>query len=519
VGNGGDTHRGSEEFVRRVLDAVPGGVVHVDVGKVVLSANPEAARILAKPASFLVGRSVLDLGVEVIHEDGSPCPLEECPLGMALLHGTPQGPETLGFRQPDGSFLWATFRATPVPGPEDDLVGVIATFCDITELKLAAERLRASEKRWRALVESLPDRVLVVDLDRRIVSVNPRNDGGDERVATAPIIGASCDAFVDDTQLDDWQRAFAMAVSTRKPVRFEARAHSPAKGLAWYESILVPLEEGGEVERVMIVARDITERRAMLAGLAEKERLASIGMVAASVAHEIMNPLMYVLANLDLALGGRTLEQARRDQALAEAREGAKRVQRIVSDLRSLGRTGAEELFYVDARAILETALRLSGPEVGRTAHVVLELGEHLPGVLASESRLCQVFINLLVNAAQAMAERAPEERKIVVRSLHDEDAGLVGIAIRDTGPGIPTERLPRVFEPFYTTKPAGTGLGLSISRDIVERMGGRIAVESTVGSGATFTVWLPTTRRAVSSSSSSAMADATSEGSEVCEG
>ena len=146
----------------------------------------------------------------------------------------------------------------------------------------------------------------------------------------------------------------------------------------------------------------MTERRQMLASLAEKERLASVGMLAASVAHEIMNPLTYVLANLDFVVGERSVDPARNTKALVEAREGARRMQQIVWDLRALGRAGGEELFYVDARSVLEIALRLSGPEVARTASVVLELDE-VPCVLASESRLCQVFINLLVNAAQAM--------------------------------------------------------------------------------------------------------------------
>jgi two-component system, NtrC family, sensor kinase len=118
-----------------------------------------------------------------------------------------------------------------------------------------------------------------------------------------------------------------------------------------------------------------------------------------------------------------------------------------------------------------------------------------VPGVIASESRLCQVFINLLVNAAQAMAERTEAEREVTVRTRHDETAGLVAVDVTDTGVGITSEHLPHIFEPFYTTKPTGTGLGLAISRDIIHRMGGRIAVESTPGRGTTFTVWLSTTR------------------------
>jgi len=209
-----------------------------------------------------------------------------------------------------------------------------------------------------------------------------------------------------------------------------------------------------------------------------------------------------VLANLDYVVGERSIDPARNTRALVEAREGAHRMQQIVWDLRALGRAGTEELFYVDTRSVIEIALRLSGPEVSRTAKVILEL-EEVPCVLASESRLCQVFINLLVNAAQALDAREPADREIRITTRYDEAGGIVGIVVADTGLGIPADRLVRIFEPFFTTKPSGTGLGLSICRDIVERMGGRIEVASTVGSGTTFTVWLSTTRLAQSSSGS----------------
>ena len=119
-----------------------------------------------------------------------------------------------------------------------------------------------------------------------------------------------------------------------------------------------------------------------------------------------------------------------------------------------------------------------------------------IPGVLASESRLCQVFINLFVNAAQAMGDLPAGERQIRVQMRSDESAGLVGIEVADTGPGIDPTNLGRIFEPFFTTKRTGTGLGLSITRDSLEQMGGRIDVTSEPGRGTTFVVWLSTRRQ-----------------------
>lgn len=474
-----DALRASEQKWRVLAENVPDFVTLVDREARILSINKVYPELREED---VLQRSLYDYLAPDTVPDYRAC------FERALETKAPVHFETRGYG-PSGAITWYDSNVVPlVEGGEVQSLIVVSR--DMTDRKRADDAIRASEQKWRALVDSLPDNVLVVDRERRILSTNNRRSS----LPVDALIGASCDQFVDETMLDEWRSHFDRALETKKPVRYEGRASGRPGVLSWYESILVPLEEHGEVTRVMIVARDITERRSMLASLAEKERLASVGMVAASVAHEIMNPLTYVLANLDFALGMAKIDDARRTKSLTEAREGARRMQQIVWDLRSLGRAGAEELFYVDARSVLETALRLSGPEVGRTARVTLDLQE-VPGVLASESRLCQVFINLLVNAAQAMEERPLPEREIHVRTRHDESNGLVAVEIADSGVGIARERLDRIFEPFYTTKRTGTGLGLSISRDIIERMGGRIAVDSVVGRGTTFTVWLSTTR------------------------
>jgi two-component system cell cycle sensor histidine kinase/response regulator CckA len=493
-------HEG-EELVRRILDAVPGGVVHVARDGSIRAANPDGLRILGLRFDELTKRYISDFDPETIREDGSPFPAVEYPVAIVLATGKAAGPTTLGVRKPDGQLSWAVFRAEPVLDADGALAGAVVTFLDITERKRIEEERQRSEQKWRVLAENLPDFVLMCDVSARIIFINRVLADFDME----KVLQASAYDFVDPAMRDEYQSTYEQAVASHKTVRLEARAMGPEGKWVWYETQIVPIVEGGVVQNVLVVAHDMTERRQMLASLAEKERLASVGMLAASVAHEIMNPLTYVLANLDFVVGGRTDDAARNAKALVEAREGARRMQQIVWDLRALGRAGGEELFYVDARSVLEIALRLSGPEVARTASVVLELDE-VPCVLASESRLCQVFINLLVNAAQAMETRDAGDREIRVKTHHDEDASLVGIDVADTGEGISTERLTRIFEPFYTTKRAGTGLGLSICRDIVERMGGRIDVSSKVGTGTTFTVWLSTSRVTASTTSSSAL-------------
>ncbi len=484
-------HEG-EELVRRILDAVPGGVVHVARDGSIKSANADALAMLGYRFDDVTKRFIADWEPETLNEDGTPCAVTDYPVAQVLGTGKESGPRTIGVRRPDGKLIWAVFRAVPIRDAEGNLDGAVVTFLDITERKQAEERVRRSEERWRSLAEHLPDFVCLIDSNERIVSMNRIL----AHLSETKVIGASIYDFLDPAHVDDYRTKLHQTVDEKRPTRLETRGIGRDGKIVWYETVLIPLVEDKEVARVLIVARDITERRAMLANLAEKERLASVGMLAASIAHEIMNPLTYVLGNLDFALSERCTDDARRTKALTEAREGAGRMQQIVWDLRALGRAGAQELFYVDARAVLETALRLSGPEVGRTARVILDLGE-IPGVFASESRLCQVFINLLVNAAQALEQRPQAEREIRVRTRHNEAESFVGIVISDNGHGIAREHLDRIFEPFYTTKRSGTGLGLSISRDIVNAMGGRIEVESVLDQGTTFTVWLSTMRDA----------------------
>lgn len=480
-------------LVKTIMEAVPGGVVHVAAGGSIVEANAEALRILGFKFDTLTKRYIADFDTETLHEDGSPCPAEDYPVARVLATGQPHGPVTIGIRRPDGETSWAIFRAVPTTAPNGQLTGAIVTFLDITDRKRAEIELRASETKWRSLAENMPDFVVIGDRDGRILSINRLLPG----FALDKVLGSFGWEYVDEQHVEHWKERYAEVIATNQPVRFDTRGEFKNAQI-WYETVLIPIGDGKRSERVLWVARDITERRTMITKLAEKERLASVGMVAASVAHEIMNPLTYVLANLDFALGAKCESEERRVRSLRDAREGAARMQQIVWDLRSLGRVGEQELFYVDVRSVLETALRLANPEITRIPTTVLVDLVEVPGVLASESRLCQVFINLLVNAAQAMESRTVDERELRVSTRANDDQSMVAIEIADTGMGIAREHMGRIFDPFFTTKRSGTGLGLAISRDCIEKMGGRIDITSEEGRGTVFTVWLSTQREAV---------------------
>jgi signal transduction histidine kinase len=230
------------------------------------------------------------------------------------------------------------------------------------------------------------------------------------------------------------------------------------------------------------------------------DRMAAVGTLASGVAHEINNPLACVTANLEVlreelappAGGKPTMPMEEILAALDDAREGAERVRLIVRDLRLFARGDAGEREPVDLGGVLQAAERMAGNMVKTRARVVQEHAP-LPPVDGNATRLCQVFVNILVNAAQAIESGHPEDNEVRVRAAVDGDR--VVVEVRDTGVGIPPEVRARIFDPFFSTRGigGGTGLGLSVCHGIVTSLGGEITVDDADrGRGTVVRVALP---------------------------
>jgi two-component system NtrC family sensor kinase len=260
-----------------------------------------------------------------------------------------------------------------------------------------------------------------------------------------------------------------------------------------------------DASRLVALSRDLSRQvdertRELVAareGLLRAERLSALGRLSASVGHEINNPLSYVIGNLEYALAELERPDTSRRvlDALGDARGGAERIGRIVKELRVFGRGAPEpQRELTDAGDALESALRLAGNEIRLRARLAREL-EPLPKVLADSTRLTQVFVNLLLNAAQAIPEErsGTEQALITVRSRSLAD-GRSMIEVSDTGVGISEQDQRLLFEPFFTTKPQdqGTGLGLFVSLGIITSFDGKIEIESVLGQGTTVRVLLP---------------------------
>ncbi|MBA2539641.1 MAG: response regulator [Deltaproteobacteria bacterium] len=241
----------------------------------------------------------------------------------------------------------------------------------------------------------------------------------------------------------------------------------------------------------------------MEAQLRLADRMVSVGTLAAGVAHEINNPLSFVMSNLDLVA-----EELRAQsdvvtappmgallELISEAQEGAERVRKIVRGLKTFSRADEERRRPLDVAAVIELSLNMAWNEIRHRARVVKDFGT-APFVEADETRLAEVFINLLVNAAQALPEGNADTNQIRIL-VSTDSMGRAIVEVHDTGAGIPRASLQHIFDPFFTTKPIGegTGLGLSICQGIVTGLGGDITVESALGVGTTFRVALPPAR------------------------
>lgn len=338
-----------------------------------------------------------------------------------------------------------------------------------------------------AFVEALPEPAVVHDRGR-IVTANR---------TFLDLLGYALDELVarpaiDLVHPDDRELVGRAIASTQRNRR------TPEHRLLARSGEAIPVEVTGvpfpspEVTATLALVHDIRARKRHEAELAAAERMASLGRLAATVGHEINNPLTYVLGGLELLeadlarLGDARPLLAR----LVEVREGVMRVRDIVGDLKVLSIADTGPVAAVDLHRVLDVAVATAAHEIDHRARLVRDYGT-IPAVAGTEGRLTQVFVNLLVNAAQAIPDGAvaDHEIRIVTRAAGDE----VTIEVLDTGHGLAVDEMPHLFEPFYSTRHGtGTGLGLAIAHRLVRSFGGTITAAPRVPRGASLVVRLP---------------------------
>ncbi len=397
---------------------------------------------------------------------------------------------------------WLTFRVAP------SARGLSVLFRDITEQK-SRERERAqtlvdlqvAEEQLRLTIDNAPIGMALIALDGRWIRVNQR---------VVEIVGYSAEelmtlTFQDVTHPDDLGKDLVLfeAMLRGEISRSELPKRYVRKDGAVVDILLstsMLRDDHGAPRLFISQIQDLREKKCLEAQLAISDRMASIGTLASGIAHEINNPLAFVMLNLAaLAEELRPLVEASaplRARALldlvADARAGAERVRKIVRGLKTFARSGEDHRVPMAIESAIEVAVNMTSGELRHRARLVTSYGR-TPRVVADESRLGQVFINLLINAAHAIPEGSAAVNEIGITTSTDA-LGRAVVEIRDTGSGIPAHLHARIFDPFFTTKEVGVGagLGLSISHEIVAALGGLIEVTSEIGKGTTFRVVLP---------------------------
>ncbi len=534
--------REQKELLGHILSNTPQGIFWKNRDSVYQGCNAVFARDAGvKTAEEVIGKTDFNLAWKPNEAEF----YRECD-GKVMETGHPMLNIEESQHQADGTEAWLLTSKVPLRDSQGEVTGVLGTYVDITQRKMAEE----SQRRLTRAVEAAAEAIVLTNADAKIVQINP---------AFSKITGYSATDILGKTP--------GLLKSGRQPQEFYERMWKTIEsGSVWADRLInkrkdgshynaelniAPIvDSGGAVTGYVGVHRDVTEQvereQELQAAMAETEealaklqqvhaqllqadKMASIGNLAAGVAHEINNPIGFITSNLnslneyvtdlervlsayddllrETTSGGasvsekaddvtRIREEADLDYVMSdlgnlieESTDGAKRVRQIVADLRDFSHVDSPNVAEEDVNQLIEKTISVAWNELKYKTEVVREFND-LPTIPCYGGKLGQVFLNLLVNAAQAIEERGI----ITVRTgCLDEH---IWIEISDTGRGISKENVDRIFDPFFTTKEVGkgTGLGLHLTRTIVKAHGGRIAVQSQEGEGTTFRVELPLT-------------------------
>jgi PAS domain S-box-containing protein len=473
--------RGRETRFASFVDASSEGLLAWDSGGRVTDVNAAAEALTGLSRGELVGLPIAELLVPV------PVP------GSTPAHGA----RVRLRRSEQGAVRWLDVGATVAVVGGDPLVAAHALVRDMREIVRAEKEVesalalaRTLEEQHRTLLDNVPLLVFRLDpLTNRLVFLSRHVERmlgvpAEQALETPDFLRA---AHITAEGLEAFDASVEKARFGILSLAHEARLQrADGKEIIVRGTIFPVLDAFGEVRMIEGVLDDVSAERTARTRLVQADRLSTLGMLAASVAHEINNPAAFILLGLDML--GRMLreglESESRKQAaglVSDMRDSIRRIVDITRDLRMFAGPSAADgarLVFAEVNRTVDGALTLTRGRILERARVIEDLGAVSP-VHIEEGRLGQVVVNLLVNAAQAIPKGSGGDHSITVATR--EESGRVVIRVRDTGGGIAPADMERIWEPFYTTKSAdvGTGLGLAISRDIVERAGGTIRAES----------------------------------------
>ncbi|HEY3111337.1 MAG TPA: PAS domain S-box protein [Chloroflexota bacterium] len=499
------------EGLRELVRTLAAGVTVQDPAGRLIAANPAAEELYGTPLAQMRGRAPWTIWA-LANEDGSELAHSERPAVRALRTRRPVRDQVLRLTRPDGTLRWIRITAVPVFDADGRPLQVVSSLVDVTERKLAEEALRGSEARKGAILASAMDCVVTVDHEGRIIDFNPAAETTfgyrRDQVIGQPL----ADTLIPPEFRPPHLRGFARYIESGGPSRMVGQrvevTAMRADGSRFPAEVSITAFDLNGLSAFTCFLRDITERKEAekeRQHLARSEKLRALGQLAGGVAHDLNQSLGIIAGYCDVVT--QALDRASVD--LPEVREtlgmvaqaamdGGETVKRLLMFARAQEQGERQRL---DLGALLAEVARLTAPRWRDAAQVEgrpIQVEVRVEGDLAVDgwpANLRAAFTNLVLNAVDAMPRGGlvTLSARRVDPSPSSGQAAEIEVSVADNGAGMPPEVQARVFEPFFSTKgEKGTGLGLAMVYGVVEQHGGRIALESEVGRGTTFRMFLP---------------------------
>jgi len=477
--------RKNEARFTELFETLQEGIYVVTPAGAILDVNPALVRMLGYDSKAeLLTRSVPEVFIDHDERKTLKKVVEQAP--------NPEGREITLARK-DGATITCLNTASAIRDTSGEVVRYQGSLTDITERRNIERRLHQQQEFARRLVDSFPDLILVVDAAGHYTFVSPR---------VRDVLGYELEETSGMELGDRTHSEDRLALKTvygdvlaKKEIFASLELRVRHKDGEWrrLRCHFSPLsDESGHVEGVVMSCRDVTELKRLEEQLIQAEKLAAMGQMLAGVAHELNNPLTAILGVTELLRERQGFDDPVKRQLELTHRQ-ARRAARIVQNLLEFARPASPQKKPLDVNSLIERTLQLHEHSLRRN-NVVVEFKPQpgLPGVIGDGNQLIQIFLNLITNAEQAIRE-VRETGRIQIRL--SRYAGKILVTVQDDGVGIRPEALPRIFDPFYTTKRpgGGTGLGLSICLSIIKEHGGTIEAEALPAGGSAFTVYLPT--------------------------
>jgi len=467
-----------------IMSSIPSSILIVDDHLRVVSANPNFYVKGRRTESNTLGKDISKVFPEVLL-NYTKMPEK---IRMVFQTGKPFEGGEMEYRAPGLPLRVYYYRLTPLVESEGSVKRIILLMDDVTERKRLGERIKRTEEHLAQVVDSANDIILSTDPKGKIISWNNTI----EKITGHKSNHVMGKPFSGLLSKED-QKSFLLIINQllgRKKVQDKEfsiiNKDSEVVDVLWSFSAMKG--EHGEVIGMVIIGRDLTERKELQAKLTQSAKMASLGTMAGGIAHEIRNPLAIIDSSAQI-LKKHSENEEIRSLGIEKIRNATKRAADIVDNLLQFARQSEFTPEELDANTLIENTFKLLENQLS-IRHVIVKknYSPGLPAIYGNKNQLQQVCMNLILNACNAMSGGGAITVRTTLLS------GSVGIMFEDTGEGIPDKSLSRIFDPFFTMRPVGqgTGLGLSISFGIVEQHGGTIEVMSQKGQGSTFTVSLP---------------------------